>query len=208
MNAKIRARIDTIIDCCERGLKLPQPSDQERALLGVIKINAVAVLHSIKDGGQDVPAERRQKSGRAASTPLARDGRTERILSESSIGFAHWFKDEMVKSLLTRGVKSACKFPATWRGDWAACYDDMIEHDGRSKEDIFAVCKTIFQHDFWSRVILSPLKLRKRDKDKIMYFDRVAASTRQGKSHAEQKREHKQQAEYSGTKANTWTPDD
>ena len=86
--------------------------------------------------------------------------------SERGFAFADWFR-----STLADGVKLSAK----WREDWAVCFDHMQLIDGRTPEQIAAVCKWARGHDFWRSHFLTPLKLRQR-KDGAMYFDRFAES--------------------------------
>jgi hypothetical protein len=82
--------------------------------------------------------------------------------SETGLAFADWFKTQ---------IPDSSNLTSTWREDWGRCYDEMIRLDGRTKEQIFAVCRFARgDESFWKQNLLSPLKLRKR-KDGVMYFD-------------------------------------
>ena len=92
----------------------------------------------------------------SATAPSGRGGR-----------FAEWFR-----GLLPETVRLA----PTWQAKWTRTYDDMIRLDGRTPEQIAAVCKWARTHDFWQANFLSPVKLRERDKSGAMYFDRFLAA--------------------------------
>jgi len=86
--------------------------------------------------------------------------------SERGRGFAVWF----------RGTLAAeAKLTADWETTWARCFDDMLRLDGRTAEQIAAVCQWARAHDFWRGTFLTPLKLRQRDPGGVMYFDRFLA---------------------------------
>lgn len=87
--------------------------------------------------------------------------------SERGIAFADWFK-----TLLPATVRLA----PTWQAKWAKTFDDMIRLDARTPEQIAAVCKWARSHDFWQANFLSPIKLRERDRQGAMYFDRFLAA--------------------------------
>lgn len=88
-------------------------------------------------------------------------------LSERGGAFAEWFR-----TLLPPTVRLA----PTWREKWAKTFDDMIRLDARTPEQIAAVCKWARAHDFWQANFLTPVKLRERDRQGAMYFDRFLAA--------------------------------
>lgn len=88
-------------------------------------------------------------------------------MSDRGKAFAEWFA-----TLLPPG----CRFAPGWQAKWAKTYDDMIRLDGRTPEQIAAVCRWARSHDFWASNFLSPVKLRTRDKQGAMYFDRFLAA--------------------------------
>lgn len=86
--------------------------------------------------------------------------------SERGVKFAEWFR--------TLLPASARVVPA-WREKWARLFDDLIRLDARTPEEVAAVCRWARAHDFWAQNFQSPEKLRKRDRDGVMYFDRFLA---------------------------------
>jgi hypothetical protein len=91
--------------------------------------------------------------------------------TDRSRAFADWFR-----TLLAPTVRLA----PTWREKWAKTYGDMIRLDGRTPEQIAAVCKWARAHEFWQANFLSPVKLRERDRSGTMYFDRFLAAMNPG----------------------------
>lgn len=57
---------------------------------------------------------------------------------------------------------------------WALCYDALVEKDGHSAKHISEVWAFAREHSFYSKVVLSPLKLRENDKGGVRWFDRLA----------------------------------
>ena len=92
-------------------------------------------------------------------------------MSERGEKFAEWFR-----TLLPEDARLA----PTWQRKWAKCYDDMVKLDGRTPEQIAAVCKWARTHEFWAQNFLTPLKLRQRDRAGAMYFDRFLAGMNPG----------------------------
>ena len=56
------------------------------------------------------------------------------------------------------------------RRSWAKCYELMRRKDGRTKEEVWAVCKWARNTDFWKKNFLSPMKLRDK-KNGVSYYD-------------------------------------
>jgi len=103
---------------------------------------------------------------RAAADRLACEPRrADAGVSERGRKFAVWF----------RGLLAAdARLGAGWEEQWARCFDDLLRLDGRTAEQVAAVCGWARGHDFWRGVFLTPLKLRQRDGSGVMYFDRFA----------------------------------
>ncbi len=98
----------------------------------------------------------------AVLTP--RDKPKNGVVSERGMTFAQWFRVTLAAD---------ANLPANWCRDWARIFDEMIALDGRTPEQIAAVCKWARGHDFWRQHFLTPAKLRKR-KDGVMYFDKFS----------------------------------
>jgi hypothetical protein len=85
--------------------------------------------------------------------------------SDEAFRFADWFR-----TLLPAGTR----LHTGWREQWGRAYDELIRLDHRTPELITAVCRWAREDEFWSSNFLSPVKLRKRDKDGVSYFDKFS----------------------------------
>ncbi len=82
--------------------------------------------------------------------------------SERGLKFADWF----------RGTLPAGARPVEgWRVSWARCFDDLMRLDERTPEEIWRVCEWARTQKWWKANFLTPLKLRKRDGNQVLYFD-------------------------------------
>lgn len=86
-------------------------------------------------------------------------------LTAESERFVNWF-------LLLLSETGAPITPPTTsvRAMWADTYQKLRRIDGKTKEQIVAVCRWARNDTFWQRNFLSPAKLRQK-KDGISYFD-------------------------------------
>jgi len=87
--------------------------------------------------------------------------------SERGLKFADWFR-----SLLPSSVRLA----SSWRDKWAKCFDDLVRLDGRTEAEIAKVCQWARANEFWQQNFLTPVKLRQRDRQGVMYYDRFLAA--------------------------------
>ena len=83
-------------------------------------------------------------------------------MSEKGLRFATWFK-----TLLPGGMK----LPAGHEEAWARTFDDLVRLDARGDTEVAKVCEWARRDEFWADNFLSPTKLRKKNKDGVMYFD-------------------------------------
>lgn len=87
---------------------------------------------------------------------------------DEAYGFADWF----IKELKPESVKVTDKV----RNDWALVWHHLRHTDGRStKSDKEAMKMAIAwarKDPFWSKNFLTPMKLRKKDREGLMYIDR------------------------------------
>lgn len=81
--------------------------------------------------------------------------------------FADWFH-----TLLPETVRLA----PSWRATWARCFDDLVRLDRRAEAEIAKVCQWARGNDFWQQNFLSPVKLRQRDRQGVMFYDRFLAA--------------------------------
>jgi len=83
--------------------------------------------------------------------------------------FVDWFI-----ALLAETGAPVAKITPSVRENWADCYDKMLRLDGRTKEQVKAVCRWARNDPFWRRNFLSPMKLRDK-KDGVQWFDLFSA---------------------------------
>src|SRR5690606_7055189 len=90
----------------------------------------------------------------------------EKEPSEDGLRFAEWFR-----STLPDDIKPV----SNWKSAWGICYDQLVRIDGRSPDEIRAVCEWARNDEFWSEQFLSLVKLRKKDRSGVSYYDRFKA---------------------------------
>lgn len=93
-------------------------------------------------------------------------------VSSEGIQFAHWFKTTLPDSV---------KLKANWETSFAKAHDDLVKLDKRSPEEIRGVCQWARNDPFWQSNVMSPAKLRKKNRDGITYFDVIAAKIKSAK---------------------------
>ena len=99
-----------------------------------------------------------------------------RAPSARGVKFAEWFRQEL--------LKPDVRLAANWRAEWARCFDDLQRLDMRTDEmEIAMVCRwgrglpaargaTVSRASlFWRKNFQTPLKLRKRNDEQVMYYD-------------------------------------
>lgn len=159
----------------------------ERLLESIFILSCGFVLRDLSNAVHGRDSEKLKLIGIA--DPPKREKTKTAEPSERGKAFAKWFHQQ-----LPAGVNPS----VGWEQSWAHSFDEMIRLDGRTPEQIAAVCQAAFAHPFWSGQFLSPLKLRKRDKAKVMYFDifaklsngpRSQAAVKAGRHYAEPSRE-------------------
>lgn len=126
---------------------------------------------SRNEGNENGKARKRPVPAASSINPDD-DEQEEDEPSPEGLAFADWFR-----STLDPGAKPASK----WREQWAKAFDDMIRLDNRTPEEIRRVSQWARSDSFWSGNFLSPLKLRKTNRDKVQYFDVFAAAMRKAK---------------------------
>lgn len=87
-------------------------------------------------------------------------------LDKDAAAFVDWFLD----LLKTTGARVP-KLTAATRDGWADTYEKLVRIDGRTKKDIARVCRWAREDSFWRSNFLSPMKLRHKNRDGVMYFD-------------------------------------
>jgi hypothetical protein len=118
----------------------------------------------VREGGEPGDTLTVREPSNEPQPPAAQKKEDE--VSLDAQAFVEWFLDLLGKT----GAKITPLTPAN-RANWALCYDRLIRIDGRSKEQIRAVCEWARNDTFWKRNFMSPMKLRDK-KDGVSYFDR------------------------------------
>ena len=123
------------------------------------------------------PANRNSPSGEPSIVPPeGQEGSPKKVLqrrvskkrdsSVESIEFAKWFKSTLPENISLK---------ENWQDTFAEAYDELVRIDKRSPEQIREICQWARNDGFWQSNILSPAKLRKRNKEGITYFDMISA---------------------------------
>ena len=133
-----------------------------------LKIKLLALLAEIAalDIIGDERLTRIKASAAAVNEELAREGRTttDAEPSERGMRFAEWCAGTLINLRTTS--ESLRK--------WALCYDALVTRDGHTPERIAAVWTFARSHDFYRKVVITPLKLRQLDSAGVRWFDRLA----------------------------------
>jgi len=154
-----KGTVATLIDTRIFSITAPDRG-QQGANKGPSEGHQGATTHkdTLKDGHTETPlplpippAEKKK------SKP--KDGGT---FSQEGIQFAQWFKSSLPETM---------NLPGNWQETWAKAHDDLVRLDGRTPEEIKAVCQWARTDDFWKTNFMSPAKLRDRNRDKITYYD-------------------------------------
>jgi hypothetical protein len=91
---------------------------------------------------------------------------------------AQGFVSEFLKLLEATGARITPPTPSA-RASWAKTYEQLIRIDGKTKGEIWAVCKWARGDSFWRDNFLSPVKLRTK-KGGVSYFDQFAEKMKNG----------------------------
>lgn len=134
-----------------------EPAQNERAR--VLKLSTLLIdTDSNRDNSPEVAAPKKPRAKRNTTPPAMPEG------SERGLKFADWFK-----TLLPTEIR----LTSNWRQNWAKCFDDMIRLDSRTEGQIAAVCKWAREDSFWKTNFFSPMKLREKKND-VMIFDQLS----------------------------------
>jgi hypothetical protein len=154
--------------------RVDKPKDSEIEPIAIFQDNSKNDIGSISD---ELPLEGKGKEGKGISRPepSGSDGE-ESSQQENTEGqrFVLWF----IELLQVTGAEP--KLTPAVKSNWADCYDKMVRIDGRTKEQIAAVCRWARNDEFWRKNFLSPMKLREK-KDGVSYFDVFVAKMGDGR---------------------------
>lgn len=97
---------------------------------------------------------------------------------DESLKFSKWFEDSLCPKTITPTNKD--------RANWAYQWNLLRAEDGRDDvKEICAAIKWAREDQFWSTNFLTPMKLRRKDKNGQMFIDRfIAESQKQHKPHS------------------------
>jgi|688.fasta_scaffold452454_1 uncharacterized protein YdaU (DUF1376 family) len=84
-------------------------------------------------------------------------------ISDDGRKFAQWFNDKMKPESIKPSQSDLDK--------WGQEYDKLIRIDKKEKKQITDAVTWAREDEFWTKNFLSPLKLRQKNKDGIMYVD-------------------------------------
>ena len=117
---------------------------------------------AIADSGENPSSSSKsaqgQKSAKLKKIPL--------LPSQAGLEFADWFHSTLPESF---------SLAESWREECARAFDALVRIDRRTPEEIWRVCKWARADSFWASRFLSPLKLRRRNRERVTYFDAFGA---------------------------------
>lgn len=90
----------------------------------------------------------------------------EKEPSADGMKFAEWVAKDLVNHQRT---------PGTLR-KWALCFDDLVKRDGYTPARICEIWKFSRTHTFYSDVVRTPLKLRKKERGNDVYWIELIGS--------------------------------
>lgn len=105
------------------------------------------------------------KESKVNKSKIKEDKKPKISFSDESLLFVKWFKKLITENYFPKNEKQI--------NDWRECYDKLIKIDKRTKDEIKAVCEFARNDEFWSGNFFTPLKLRKKSKENICYFDMI-----------------------------------
>jgi hypothetical protein len=118
-------------------------------------------------GGNTPPGGNLSFEGVAQVSPKSSSERKTLTVSKEASPEARSYIERFVlripATMIPKGSQAAAK--------WEKCYDDMILLDKRNPEEIEKVTWWALDDEFWKDNFMSPLKLRKKNKDGVCYFD-------------------------------------
>lgn len=108
-------------------------------------------------------------TGSASTEGNGKEGKGKKPLPPASpegLEFADWFLTLTDPKL---------RLVPKWREQWAKLYDDLLRLDSRDPDEVRRVCEWARRDVFWSGNFITPMKLRARNGDGILYYDVIKA---------------------------------
>jgi len=118
------------------------------------------------------------------------------LIDYFEIAFSFWemFKENLVELKISTAEIDKAKFDT-----WVNPIQLLIESDKKTVDEIREVYTFIKEDDFWGENIRSTTKLRKRNRDKEKYFDKLLYQSRNGKARKSNNARSKKGAETAKT---------
>jgi hypothetical protein len=107
-------------------------------------------------------SNREKNSSPEESTAGAGEGFSSSAVSVAGLSFADRFRASLPNKV---------SLVAGWRAKWARAYDDLLRLDKRDQDEIERVWQWARRDEFWAPQFQSPLKLRKRNREGVTYYD-------------------------------------
>ena len=89
--------------------------------------------------------------------------------------FPYYLRKPVSSSWFHSTLPESFSLAENWREEYARAFDALVRIDKRTPEETWRVCKWARADSFWASKFLSPLKLRRRNRERITYFDAFCA---------------------------------
>jgi hypothetical protein len=141
----------------------------------LLKVQNRRPLSTVEEHNEELLEEHNEDSSPEESSASAGEGsvsepathkKTAACVSIAGLSFANWFRSTLPAKV---------SLVAGWRQKWARAYDDLLRLDKRDQAEIERVCQWARSDEFWAPQFQSPLKLRKRNRDGVTYYDLFVA---------------------------------
>jgi DNA-binding Lrp family transcriptional regulator len=167
-----------LLSCAERSelsSERPEPTS-ERPELDPHR-NSVPTLEEIR-----VEEHREESSSTSAGEGSSSSSATRKKRASSASVAGLSFADRFRATLPDK-----VSLVAGWREKWARAYDDMVRLDKRDPGEIERVWQWARGDEFWAPQFQSPLKLRKRNREGVTYYDVFLAKLNGDQPHRRRK---------------------
>ena len=145
------------VDCKNHPCSLPQGGRTTRVDFGQQLLEGTEELLK---GTEENCLKKQKGSGEASPSPAASS-------------FVQFFEDLLRETGYEGAVTD------THRKNWASTYDKLVRLDGKTDDEIRAICSWARNDEFWSKNFLTAVKLRRNDKDGVRYLDKFKEQIRQ-----------------------------
>jgi hypothetical protein len=111
---------------------------------------------------EHIEEQREEPTGEGSSSSSATRKKRASSVSVAGLSFADRFRATL---------PSKVSLVAGWREKWGRAYDDLIRLDKLDQAEIERVWQWARTDAFWASQFQSPLKLRKRNREGVTYYD-------------------------------------